>query len=228
MTRSSRNRERGLSPSIATKDRCAPRVVCSFQLRQRCKPCMLMTIGRPRPLSVAAATALVLVTGSGKLTLVTRSPRRAPQSATTTQRHTIPAVTFSLVLLSLISHIHPRPPRGEKESSITLVRTAARSSNTQGRPRVAAALTRVRVPSLRASTRHDAAAVLAQDIWAGRHRPGDIPCIRVQRYASVYSWVHVGAVAAPADDAVPIADTDDLREVCSGMWGGKEAYIEGG
>ncbi|RSH94248.1 hypothetical protein EHS25_004051 [Saitozyma podzolica] len=25
---------------------------------------------------------------------------------------------------------------------------------------------------------------------------------------------------------VPIADTDDLREVCSGMWGGKEAYIE--
>ena len=26
---------------------------------------------------------------------------------------------------------------------------------------------------------------------------------------------------------VPIRDTDDLREVCSGMWGGKEAFIEG-
>lgn len=27
--------------------------------------------------------------------------------------------------------------------------------------------------------------------------------------------------------AVPIADTDDLREVCSGMYGGKDAHIEG-
>jgi len=26
---------------------------------------------------------------------------------------------------------------------------------------------------------------------------------------------------------VPIRDTDELREVCSGMWGGKEAFIEG-
>ena len=26
---------------------------------------------------------------------------------------------------------------------------------------------------------------------------------------------------------VPIADTDSLREVCSGMWGGKDAYIQG-
>jgi hypothetical protein len=25
---------------------------------------------------------------------------------------------------------------------------------------------------------------------------------------------------------VSIADTDPLREVCSGMWGGKDAYIE--
>lgn len=25
---------------------------------------------------------------------------------------------------------------------------------------------------------------------------------------------------------VNIADTDDVREVCSGMYGGKEAYIE--
>lgn len=34
---------------------------------------------------------------------------------------------------------------------------------------------------------------------------------------------HVGF----ADDAVPISDTDQLRETCSGMYGGSEAFIEG-
>lgn len=34
-------------------------------------------------------------------------------------------------------------------------------------------------------------------------------------------------IEVEADPAVPISDTDQLRETCSGMYGGSEAFIEG-
>lgn len=38
---------------------------------------------------------------------------------------------------------------------------------------------------------------------------------------------HFRAEWVVADDTVPISDTDQLRETCSGMYGGSEAFIEG-